>query len=250
MKILGIIPSRYASTRFPGKPLAKIGSKTMIERVYIQAKKAFDDVVVATDDNRIFDHVKSFGGNVVMTSDKHESGTDRCFEALCKYQEEFNKTFDIVVNIQGDEPYVLPEQLLSLSKAFEDKDTQIATLVKEMQDNDSIFNENHVKVVISKKNFAIYFSRLPIPFQRGVDKNDWIKSSTYYHHIGVYAYRSEVLAQITKLEKSMLERTEKLEQNRWLENDYKIKAVKTDFVGFGVDTPEDLQKLISVMNPD
>ncbi|MBR4265069.1 MAG: 3-deoxy-manno-octulosonate cytidylyltransferase [Bacteroidales bacterium] len=250
MKILGLIPSRYKSSRFPGKPLAMIGSKTMIHRVYDQASKAFDDVVVATDDERIFNEVKSFGGKVVMTSENHQSGTDRCAEAATKYCKETGKTFDAVINIQGDEPFVKPEQLKSLGNLFEDKNVEIATLIKPAKSSDEIFSENVVKVVINKLNEAIYFSRSPIPFMRGVDKDEWLNKQTYYRHIGVYAYRFDILQKITLLEQSSLELTEKLEQVRWIENGYKIKICKTDFEGLAVDTPEDLQKILDTMDVD
>lgn len=249
MNILGLIPSRYASTRFPGKPLAMIGSKSMIQRVYIQASKAFSDVVVATDDQRIFDHVKSFGGNVVMTSENHQSGTDRCAEAATKYCEQTGKTFDAVINIQGDEPFVRPDQLKSLGDLFADKTVELATLIKQA-DPDEIFNENAVKVVTNLKDEAIYFSRSPIPFMRGANKEDWASKHIYYRHIGVYAYRFDILQQITKLPQSSIELCEKLEQNRWLENGYKIKITRTDFQGLAVDTPEDLQKILDTMELD
>ncbi|MCQ2249666.1 MAG: 3-deoxy-manno-octulosonate cytidylyltransferase [Bacteroidales bacterium] len=249
MNILGIIPSRYASTRFPGKPLAMIGSKTMIHRVYLQASKAFSDVVVATDDQRIYDEVKGFGGNVVMTSESHQSGTDRCAEAAVNYCKESGKTFDAVINIQGDEPFVKPEQLMDLGKLFEDKNVEIATLIKEASE-DELFNENAVKVIFNLNNEAIYFSRNTIPFMRGKDKAEWLKNFTYYRHIGVYAYRYDVLQKITLLPQSSLELCEKLEQNRWIENGYKIKICKTDFEGLAVDTPADLQKILDTMELD
>ncbi|MCQ2251921.1 MAG: 3-deoxy-manno-octulosonate cytidylyltransferase [Bacteroidales bacterium] len=249
MNILGIIPSRYASSRFPGKPLAMIGSKTMIHRVYLQASKAFSDVVVATDDQRIFNEVTSFGGNVVMTSESHQSGTDRCAEAARKYAEQSGKSFDAVINIQGDEPFVRPDQLTSLGNLFQDKTVELATLIKDAEP-DEVFNENAVKVIKNLKNEAIYFSRNTIPFMRGADKSQWHKLHNYYRHIGVYAYRYDVLQQITLLPQSSLELCEKLEQNRWLENGYKIKVVETDFVGLAVDTPEDLQKILDTMELD
>lgn len=248
MKILGIIPSRYASTRFPGKPLAIIGDKTMIHRVYIQAQKAMDDVVVATDDERIYNEVLSFGGKAVMTSENHQSGTDRCKEALEKYQKDSGKIFDVVINIQGDEPFVKPEQLTSLALMFNNPQTEIATLIKPAHNVEDLFNENKVKVARTLKDEAAYFSRLPIPFQRGVEKEDWLKSNEYYIHIGVYAYRCDILNQITLLPQSRLEKCEKLEQNRWIDNGYKIKIAQTDFEGPAVDTPEDLKKIIDTMN--
>jgi len=250
MKILGIIPSRYASTRFPGKPLVMIGSKSMIHRVYIQASKAFDDVVVATDDERIFREVSSFGGKVVMTAHTHQSGTDRCAEAAIAYSKQSKKTFDAVVNIQGDEPFVRPDQLISLGNLFEDKTVEIATLIKEAKTSDEIFSENTAKVIVNLKGEAVYFSRSPIPFKRGADKLEWVSQHVYYRHIGVYAYRYDVLQQITQLPQSSLELCEKLEQNRWIENGYRIRTCKTDFEGLAVDTPEDLDKILSTMDLD
>ncbi|MEE3447077.1 MAG: 3-deoxy-manno-octulosonate cytidylyltransferase [Bacteroidales bacterium] len=250
MKVLGIIPARFQSSRFPGKPLAMIGSKAMIQRVYEQASKAFDDVAVATDDDRIFQKVISFNGKAVMTSENHQSGTDRTAEAALTYQLNAKKTFDVVVNIQGDEPFIRPQQLQQLAATFEDPSVQIATLVKKIETEEELFNENAVKVVKNAQNGALYFSRFPIPFMRGADKKDWVKKHTYFKHIGVYAYRYSVLQEITKLPQSSLELSEKLEQNRWLENGYKIKVSETDFQSLAVDTPEDLEKIIATMNPD
>ncbi|MBR4679139.1 MAG: 3-deoxy-manno-octulosonate cytidylyltransferase [Bacteroidales bacterium] len=250
MKVLGIIPARFQSSRFPGKPLAMIGSKAMIQRVYEQASKAFDDVAVATDDDRIFQKVISFNGKAVMTSESHQSGTDRTAEAALTYQLNTKKTFDVVVNIQGDEPFIRPQQLQQLAATFEDPSVQIATLVKKIETEEELFNENAVKVVKNAQNGALYFSRFPIPFMRGADKKDWVKKHTYFKHIGVYAYRYSVLQEITKLPQSSLELSEKLEQNRWLENGYKIKVSETDFQSLAVDTPEDLEKIIATMNPD
>ncbi|MBQ5540681.1 MAG: 3-deoxy-manno-octulosonate cytidylyltransferase [Bacteroidales bacterium] len=250
MKVLGIIPARFQSSRFPGKPLAMIGSKAMIQRVYEQASKAFDDVAVATDDDRIFQKVISFNGKAVMTSESHQSGTDRTAEAALTYQLNAKKTFDVVVNIQGDEPFIRPQQLQQLAATFEDPSVQIATLVKKIETEEELFNENAVKVVKNSQNGALYFSRFPIPFMRGADKKDWVKKHTYFKHIGVYAYRYSVLQEITKLPQSSLELSEKLEQNRWLENGYKIKVSETDFQSLAVDTPEDLEKIIATMNPD
>lgn len=250
MKVLGIIPARFQSSRFPGKPLAMIGSKAMIQRVYEQASKAFDNVAVATDDDRIFQKVISFNGKAVMTSESHQSGTDRTAEAALTYQLNAKKTFDVVVNIQGDEPFIRPQQLQQLAATFEDPSVQIATLVKKIETEEELFNENAVKVVKNAQNGALYFSRFPIPFMRGSDKKDWVKKHTYFKHIGVYAYRYSVLQEITKLPQSSLELSEKLEQNRWLENGYKIKVSETDFQSLAVDTPEDLEKIIATMNPD
>ena len=250
MNVLGIIPARYKSTRFPGKPLAKIGSKTMIHRVYSQAKKAFEDVLVATDDDAIFREVVSFEGQAVMTSPDHQSGTDRCAEAARGYVLPDGKKFDVVINIQGDEPFIQPGQLQILAAAFEDPTVDIATLVKEAKTPEEIFSENTAKVVINKNCEAVYFSRSPIPFVRGVEKDDWIKHHTFFKHIGVYAYRFDVLQEITQLKQGSLELAEKLEQNRWIENGYKIKVCKTDYEGLAVDTPEDLRRILETINPD
>ncbi|MGB0886884.1 MAG: 3-deoxy-manno-octulosonate cytidylyltransferase [Vicingaceae bacterium] len=241
MKILGIIPSRYASTRFPGKPLIDIDGKSMIQRVYEQAKKAnsLTEVVVATDDDRIFNHVNSFGGNVVMTSSSHESGTDRCAEVLEKYEVQF----DVVLNIQGDEPFINPEQINQLAACFEDEKTDIATLIKEIKTEEELFNPNRPKVDFDKNNFAKMFSRSVIPELPNIKKEDWFKKHTFYKHIGIYGYRSDVLAQISKLPQSPLEVKERLEQLRWLENNYSIKINITNYEAVAIDTPEDLEKI-------
>jgi 3-deoxy-manno-octulosonate cytidylyltransferase (CMP-KDO synthetase) len=239
LKFIGIIPARYASTRFPGKPLADIGGKSMIQRVYEQASKALDTVMVATDDQRIFDAVIAFGGKVVMTSDQHRNGTDRCYEALTKVED----NFDVVINIQGDEPFVHPEQIAELKKCFDDAGTQIATLVKPFSADDdfeALFNANSPKVVFNVSREALYFSRSIIPYYRNAGHAEWLKKQTYYKHIGMYAYRSQVLAEITRLPQSPLELAESLEQLRWLENGYKIKVGITDTETIAIDTPEDL----------
>jgi 3-deoxy-manno-octulosonate cytidylyltransferase (CMP-KDO synthetase) len=238
---IAIIPARYASTRFPGKPLAKIGNQTMIQRVYEQVKKAVETVYVATDDERIFDTVKSFGGNAVMTSSDHKSGTDRCFEAFTK----IGNGFDIIINVQGDEPFIKPEQIETLKNCFIDPKTEIATLIKAFPYNgffDDLSNRDVPKVVINKKMEAMYFSRSVIPYNRGVDRNQWLAKHTYYKHIGMYAYRADVLKKITALPQSSLEIAESLEQLRWLENGYKIKVGITNAESMGIDTPEDLEK--------
>ena len=243
--ILAIIPARYASTRFEGKPLVDIFGKTMIERVYNKAVKSFKYVVVATDDARIEQNVLAFGGRVVMTSTSHRSGTDRCNEALSKTEKLLNMTFDIVVNIQGDEPFVDTTQLESLTACFDDIDCDIATLVKPFSAEEDIFNENSPKVVLSKKGYAIYFSRSVIPFIRGVERADWQKRQTFYKHIGLYGYRSEVLREITSLDAGELEQCESLEQLRWLENGYKIKSAITTVESYAIDTPEDLESVLN-----
>ena len=247
MKILAIIPSRYASTRFPGKPLINIDGKTMIQRVYEQAKKAscLTQVVVATDHAQIFDHVTSFSGHVVMTSSSHESGTDRCAEVLEKYlmQQNQENTFDVVLNIQGDEPFINPEQINELAACFNDPKTEIATLVKEIKTEEELFNPNRPKVDFNKDNFAKMFSRNVIPELPSLKKEDWFKAHTFYKHIGIYGYRSHVLAKISKLPQSPLEIKERLEQLRWLENNYAIKIATTEFEAIAIDTPEDLKQL-------
>jgi 3-deoxy-manno-octulosonate cytidylyltransferase (CMP-KDO synthetase) len=237
MKIIGIIPARFGSTRFPGKPLALIGGVSMIQRVYEQARKsrALHKVVVATDNTKIFEHVKIFGGEVYMTSEMHASGTDRCYEALIQQGD----AFDYVLNIQGDEPFIAPEQI-ELLAALLDGETQLATLVKKITDPQQLHNPNLVKAVLNKNKEALYFSRSPIPYWRGTT-TDWTTQHTYYKHIGMYAYRADVLKQITKLPVSALEKAESLEQLRWLENDFKIKTAETHLETMGIDTPEDLE---------
>ncbi len=242
MNILAVIPARYASSRFPGKPLVNINGKSMIMRVYEQALKAFDNVYVATDDDKIFEHVNSLDGNVIITSTNHNSGTDRCAEALKLISLKQNKKFDIVVNVQGDEPFIEPSQLKLLVSCFNNIDTQIATLVKKIENADEIFDINKPKVVLNNKMQAIYFSRSPIPFYRNIKETDWLKNGIFYKHIGLYAYRSDVLNYITKLPKSFLENAESLEQLRWIENGYKISVKITDLETISIDTPEDLEK--------
>lgn len=249
LHFVGIIPARYASTRFPGKPLVNIKGKTMIERVYIQATKAIETVCVATDDKRIEAEVLRFGGNVIMTSPNHQSGTDRCAEAVEILQKNKQITFDVVINIQGDEPLIQPEQLKKLMQCFSNQETQIATLIKPITSNEDIFNPNCVKVVVDKTNKALYFSRSPIPYFRNKDQSIWNQSHTYYKHLGIYAYRSDVLREITTLTQSELEKTESLEQLRWLENGYWIMAEPTMFESIAIDTPEDLEK-INLLNFD
>lgn len=242
MKYIAIIPARYASTRFPAKPLAMLGGKTVIERVYRQVSKTFDSLVVATDDSRIEDAVKAFGGNVVMTGTHHRSGTDRCYEALCKIGEE---DFDVVVNVQGDEPFIQSSQLESIKDCFEDPATDIATLVKPFTPEDgfaALQNPNSPKVVVNNNMEAMYFSRSVIPYLRGKNEENWLSSHIYYKHIGLYAYKTRVLKQITSLPQSHLELAESLEQLRWLENGYTIKVAVTNVETIGIDTPEDLQR--------
>jgi len=228
MKFLGIIPARYASTRFPGKPLVEIGGMLMIERVYNQVKKALDDVWVATDDDRIFKAVEAFGGKVVMTSENHKSGTDRCLEA----SKIIGGDFQVIINIQGDEPFIQPDQIELLKSCFiENESIDIATLIKPFNQEDGIealFNTNSPKVVVNLKGEAMYFSRSVIPHIRNFEEKEWLKHNTFFKHIGIYAYKSEVLEKIAKLPQSPLEIKESLEQLRWLENGFKIKTAITD----------------------
>lgn len=240
MNILGIIPARFASSRFPGKPLVDIRGKTMIERVFLQAKTAssLSDVVVATDDERIYEHVLSFGGKVVRTASTHQSGTDRCAEVAAKMP-----GFDAVINIQGDEPFINPEQINQVAACFTSSRTQVATLAKKITQNEQLFSPNTVKVVFGEEDYALYFSRSPIPFQRGTEQENWLKKGTFYKHIGLYGYRSDILAELTILPVSTLEKAESLEQLRWLENGYSIYVAKTELETPAVDTPEDLEKL-------
>lgn len=239
MKFVGIIPARYGSSRFPGKPLATLGDKAVIQRVYEQCRKVLDDVYVATDDKRIYDYVSGFGGMAVMTSVDHRSGTDRCYEAYTK----IGRTFDVIINIQGDEPFIHVSQINAIKGCFDDESTQIATLVKPFTAADgweALANVNTPKVVVDRDMHAMYFSRSIIPYYRNKDKREWISNHVYYKHIGMYAYRPEVLKQITSLPQSELELTESLEQLRWLENGYKIKVGNTQVNTIGIDTPDDL----------
>lgn len=241
MKFIGIIPARYASTRFPGKPLAILGGKTVIQRVYEQVVNVLDDAVVATDDQRIYKAVEAFGGKAVMTGTHHKSGTDRCFEAYSLLGE----SYDVVINIQGDEPFIQARQLEAVKACFADGDTQIATLVKPFTADDglqALENVNSPKVVVNNRMQAMYFSRSIIPYQRNKEKQEWLSGHTYYKHIGLYAYKSEVLKAITALPQSSLEQAESLEQLRWLQNGYTIKVGVSEIETIGIDTPEDLQR--------
>ena len=245
-RFVGIIPARFASTRFPGKPLVDIAGKSMIQRVYEQVSKVLNDVYVATDDQRIYNAVLEFGGKAMMTSDRHKSGTDRCYEAFSK----LDKKFDVIINVQGDEPFIQPEQIIELQKCFEEADTQIATLAKVFNESDgfeALKNPNSPKLVINKRNEAMYFSRSVIPFCRGVETTEWISLQPYYKHVGIYAYKAEVLRDLTLLEQSPLEISESLEQLRWLENGYRIKVGFTDVETVGIDTPEDLEKVKGIL---
>lgn len=248
MKFIGIIPARYASTRFPGKPLADINGKTMIERVYEQAKKALETVYIATDDDRIYNEVKRFGGNAIITSENHQSGTDRLAEAVELIQTDNNTKYDVVINIQGDEPFIQPEQIEEIKSCFNDNKTQIATLVKQVENSEDIFDANKPKVTFDKNMNAICFSRSPIPYLRNVEKPEWHLKHNFYRHIGMYAYKTDTLIELTKLEQSSIELAESLEQMRWIENGYKIKVAKTNFDSLGVDTPKDLEKILNQIN--
>jgi 3-deoxy-manno-octulosonate cytidylyltransferase (CMP-KDO synthetase) len=245
MAIIGIIPARYASTRFPGKPLAIINGKSIIQRVFEQCKLAeiLDKVIVATDDDRIFDHVMDFGGEAVMTSKEHQNGTSRCAEALSVYERNSGVVFNIIINIQGDEPFIRPEQIHQVADIVSQPEAQIGTLAKKIESEDELFNPNVVKLVADKENRALLFSRNPIPFVRDEDKTNWLSSAVYYKHIGLYGYRKDTLLEIAKQEPSRLELAEKLEQLRWMENGYNVSVAYTDYESMGVDTPGDLLKL-------
>lgn len=242
MKVIGIIPSRYGSTRFPGKPLAMIKGKTMIQRVCEQAwKSKLDAVVVATDDMRIAEEVLGFGGKYVMTDPRHQSGTDRCFEALHILETEC----DAVVNIQGDEPFIDPEHINLLVDLISRDDTQLASLAKKIDDEDDLFGSNKVKVVMDKAGNALYFSRNPIPYMRNVDRKLWMKKGTFYQHLGLYAYKTDVMRQIAMMKPTALEKAESLEQLRWLENGLTIRMAIVEADSIAVDSPADLEKAIA-----
>lgn len=238
MSSIAFIPSRFASTRLPGKPLKDIGGKSMIQRVYERAclSKLLEKVVVATDDQRIYDHVVGFGGEVVLTDPSHQSGTERCAEALTKV----DGVYDVVLNIQGDEPFIDPAQIDQLIGCFESPNTDIATLIMRINSTEELFNENRPKVIFNQSGEAIYFSRASIPYARGVEKAGWLGQGNFYKHIGVYAYGADVLATIVKLPPSNLEKLEQLEQLRWLEAGYVIKVTETEYESLSVDTSEDL----------
>jgi 3-deoxy-manno-octulosonate cytidylyltransferase (CMP-KDO synthetase) len=242
MKIIGIVPARFGSTRFPGKPLADINGKSMIQHVYEQCiqSKRLSRLIVATDDEKILNHVREFGGEAVITSPQHQSGTDRCAEVIEKT--EMNK-WDVVINIQGDEPFIHPEQIDLLCSTFDNKETKIATLVKKITSVDELFNHNNVKVILNKRKEAIYFSRSPVPYNRNFPEQEWLKYSAYYKHIGIYGYRTSMLLEITRLAKTNLEITESLEQLRWIENGYIVNAEITSLESIAIDTPDDLLKI-------
>lgn len=238
MNFTAIIPARYASTRFPGKPLALLGNKPVIQHVYEQATSVLSEVWVATDDDRIREAVKKFGGRVVMTRADHKSGTDRIEEAA----EKTGTQADVVINIQGDEPFVQPSQIKTLMQLFDNADTQIGTLGKHFENIEAVNNPNSPKIVTDKQGFALYFSRSVIPYIRGAQDNEWLSHFPFLKHLGLYAYRRKVLHEITQLPQSPLEIAESLEQLRWLENGYRIRVGLTDVETVGIDTPEDLQR--------
>lgn len=238
MKFIGIIPARFESTRFPGKPLALLNGKPIIRWVYENVSIALEHVWVATDDDRIFNEVNNFGGNAVKTGSHHQSGTDRCAEAARLLSAKTD--FDIIINVQGDEPFIQPEQINLLKSCF-DEETEIATLIKKIETPDELFNPNRPKVVIDNSQNALYFSRSPIPFVRGCNQDNWLEKNTFWSHIGMYAYKANVLQKITRLNPGRLELIESLEQLRWLENGYSIKTAVTTHQSLGIDTPQDLQ---------
>lgn len=244
MKFIAIIPARYASTRFPGKPLAILGGKTVIQRVYEQVTRVIPDAYVATDDDRIFQAVEAFGGKAVMTSPDHKSGTDRIEEAV----EKIGGCWDVVINVQGDEPFIQPSQIETVCRCFEAEETQIATLGKPFTTMEAVENPNSPKIVVDNRGFALYFSRSVIPFVRGVEKDDWLSRNPFLKHLGLYAYRTEVLREVTRLPQSSLELAESLEQLRWLQNGYRIRVGLTDVETVGIDTPEDLARAEEFLN--
>lgn len=245
MKFIAIIPARYQSTRFPGKPLALINEKSMIQWVYENVVKAVNEAWVATDDERIFEAVQKFGGKAVKTLSTHQSGTDRCAEAALIIGEKSN--FDVVINVQGDEPFIQPDQIELLKSCFAD-DTEIATLIKRIDTTEELFNPNRPKVVTDNRQNAMYFSRSPIPFVRGIENKNWLEEHVFWAHIGMYAYKTEVLQKISKLKQGELEQAESLEQLRWLENGFKIKTAITEHQSIGIDTPEDLIHALQLLN--
>ena len=238
MKFIGIIPARYASTRFPGKPLALLGGKPVIQHVYEKVAAVLEAAYVATDDERIYDVVKSFGGQVVMTRTDHKSGTDRIEEAI----EKIGGEWDVVVNVQGDEPFVAKNQLDTICHCFDDPTTQIATLGKPFESMVAVQNPNSPKIVVDNMGFAMYFSRSVIPYVRGKEMSSWLTHYPFLKHLGIYAYRKDVLRQVTQLPQSSLEIAESLEQLRWLQNGFKIKVGTTDVETVGIDTPQDLER--------
>ena len=242
MKVTGIIPARYASSRFPGKPLIDLAGKSMLQRVYERCllSTSLNEIIIATDDQRIFDHAKTFTDKVCMTDTNHPSGTDRCAEVVAL----MNLDADVVVNIQGDEPLINPHQIDLLVSCFNDPQTQIATLIKPITNTEVLFNPNTPKVILDEHDFAIYFSRETIPHLRNIDKSEWLEHHTFYQHIGIYAYQTQVLQEITKLPQSALEKSESLEQLRWISNQYKIKTAITNEETIAIDSPEDVVRVL------
>ena len=238
MKFIAIIPARYASTRFPGKPLAMLGGKTVIQRVYEQATAVLGEAYVATDDERIYKAVEAFGGKAVMTRNDHKSGTDRIEEAATK----INTDADVIINVQGDEPFIQASQIETLMHLFDDPTTQIGTLGKHFETMEAVENPNSPKIVTDNRGFALYFSRSVIPYIRGKERNEWFGEYPFLKHLGIYAYRREVLAEVTQLPQSSLEKAESLEQLRWLQNGYRIRVGLTNIETVGIDTPEDLAR--------
>ena len=238
MKFIVIIPARYASTRFPGKPLAMLGGKSVIQRVYEQAASVLPEVYVATDDERILQAVEAFGGKAVMTRADHKSGTDRIQEAV----EKIGTDADVIINVQGDEPFIQPSQIWTLMALFDDASTQIGTLGKRFESMEAVENPNSPKIVTDNRGFALYFSRSVIPYVRGKERLEWFETFPYLKHLGIYAYRREVLAEVTRLPQGSLEKAESLEQLRWLQNGYRIRMGLTDVETVGIDTPEDLAR--------
>ena len=241
---MAIIPARYASTRFPGKPLAVLGGKTVIQRVYEQVSSLLDEVYVATDDERIFQAVEAFGGRAVMTRTDHKSGTDRIEEAA----EKIGSQADVIINVQGDEPFIQPSQIKTLMQLFDAPETQIGTLGKRFENIEGVENPNSPKIVTDNRGFALYFSRSPIPFVRGKERSEWLANYPFLKHLGIYAYRREVLREVTQLPQGYLEKAESLEQLRWLENGYRIRVGLTDVETVGIDTPEDLKRAEEFLN--
>ncbi len=244
--IAGIIPARWASTRFPGKPLADIRGKSMLERVYSQAAQSrfLNRVVVATDDERIRDHVQAFGGEVLMTAADHPSGTDRCQDAL----QQLDGDYSYVINIQGDEPFIVPDQIDELAAVLQDGTVELATQMIAVDSHELLFDRGEVKIVLNHRSEALYFSRMPIPFLKGVEEREWHSRHRYYRHVGMYAYRRDILEAITRLPVSALEKAESLEQLRWLEHGYRIRCVPTRYESHCIDTPEDLEKVLKLMD--
>ncbi len=248
MKFIAIIPARYASTRFPGKPLAMLGGKTVIQRVYEQVVSCLPEAYVATDDERIMQAVKAFGGRAVMTRADHKSGTDRIEEAIEKIEEQKIEGRGtrceelVIINVQGDEPFIHRSQIETLCGLFDDEQTQIGTLGKPFATMKEVLNPNSPKIVRDKNGFALYFSRSVIPFVRGKEQDEWFDSYPFLKHLGIYAYRRHILREVTQLPQSPLEKAESLEQLRWVENGYRIRVGTTDIETVGIDTPDDLQR--------